>query len=170
MLIFFLLSGVEGLQVGFPSLYNAVFVNKYLASKNHVEPGNGVIEGIIEEEALKSNLRLKANRNWIQMPLVNTIGKLTSHTKILDMIINAIPLSKEDQDSMTTTYNLDLNFFVDIPTKKDYNKEVKTINHKLDENITGAGVFKSTTVIITLPKRPFILAKQATVFQAKVLH
>ena len=35
------------------------------------------------------------------MPKVNTRGKLTSHTKILDTIINA--LSKEDQDSMTTT-------------------------------------------------------------------
>ena len=58
------------------------------------------------------------------MHMVNTRGKLTSHTKILDMIINAIPLSKEDQDSITTTYNLDPNFVVDIPTKKDY-KEVE---------------------------------------------
>ena len=54
------------------------------------------------------------------MPLVNTGGKLTSHTKILGIIINAISLSKEDQNSMTTTYNLDPKFVVDIQTKKGY--------------------------------------------------
>ena len=40
------------------------------------------------------------------------------------MIINAILLSKEDQDSMTTTHKLDPNFVVDIQTKTDY-KEVE---------------------------------------------
>ena len=49
---------------------------------------------------------------------------------------------------MTTTYNLDPNFVVDILTNKDY-KEVEPINHninchiegsKLDDNRTGAGV------------------------------
>ena len=64
------------------------------------------------------------------------------------MIINAIPLSKEDQDTMTTTYILDSNFDVDIPTKKGY-KEVEPICHninchtegsKLNDNRTGAGV------------------------------
>ena len=64
------------------------------------------------------------------------------------MIINAIPLSKGDQDSMKKTYNLDCNFVVDIPRKEDY-KEVEPINHninchtdgsKLDNNRTGAGV------------------------------
>ena len=57
------------------------------------------------------------------MHMVNTRGNLTSHTKILDRILNTIPLSKEDQDSITTTFNLDPNFAVDIPTKEDY-KEV----------------------------------------------
>ena len=95
------MSGVEGLDVDFPSLYKLkkVFGMKDLASKNHVEPGNCDIEGVIEKEALKGNLRLKANGTWIQMPMVNTIGKLTSHTKIFDMIINGIPLSKEDPGS-----------------------------------------------------------------------
>ena len=69
--------------------------------QNCDEPRNCVIEGVIEEEALKGTLRLNANGTWIQMPKVNTRGKLTNHTKILDTIINA--LSKEDQDSMTTT-------------------------------------------------------------------
>ena len=121
---------------------------KDLASKDRVELGDYVIERVIEEEALKGTLRLKANGKWIQIPMVNTRGKLTSHTKILDKIINAIPLSKEDQDSMNTTYNLDPNFAVDIPTKKDY-KVVDPINHninfhtdgsKLDDNWTVAGV------------------------------
>ena len=49
---------------------------------------------------------------------------------------------------MTTTYNLDPKFAVDIPTKEDY-KEVEPINFninchtdgsKLDDNRTGAGV------------------------------
>ena len=48
---------------------------------------------------------------------------------------------------MTTTYNLDSNFAVDIPTKEDY-KGVEPINNinchtdgsKLDDNRTGAGV------------------------------
>ena len=66
---------------------------KDLASKNSVEPG------VVEEEALKGTLKLKANGKWIQMPMVNTRGKFTSHSKILDRIINAIPLSKEDQES-----------------------------------------------------------------------
>ena len=52
------------------------------------------MERVIEEEALNGTLRLKANGNWSQMSMVNARGKLTSHTKILDMIINAIPLSK----------------------------------------------------------------------------
>ena len=140
------MSGVEGLDVDFPSLYKlkTVFGMKDLASKNRAEPGNRVIEGVIEKEALKGNLKLKVNGTWIQMPMVNTIGKLTSHTKILDMIING----KEDQGSMTTTYNLDPNFVVDIPTKKNY-KEDEPINHninchtegsKLDDNRTGTGV------------------------------
>ena len=87
-------------------------------------PGNALnkindiipIDNWIEEEALKGTLRLKANGHWISTPMVNSRGNLTSHTKIL----NTIPLSKEDQDSMTTTYNLDPKFVVDIPTKEDY--------------------------------------------------
>ena len=54
------------------------------------------------------------------MSMVNMRGTLTSYIKLLVRILNAIPLSKEDQDSMTTTYNLDTNFVVDIPTKEDY--------------------------------------------------
>ena len=65
------------------------------------------------------------------MPMVNT-----SHTKILGMIINAIPLSKDEQDSLLTTYNLDCNFVVDIPTKKDY-KEVGNINHNINCHTDG---------------------------------
>ena len=47
------------------------------------------MEGDIEEETLSGTLRIKANGNWSQMSMVNTRSKLTSHTKILDMIINA---------------------------------------------------------------------------------
>ena len=96
------------------------------------------------EEALKGTLRLKAIK-WKLDP--------DGYGQYLDMIINTIPLSKEDQDSMTTTYNLDHNFVVDIPTKKYY-KEVGLFNHiincqtegsKLDDNRTGAGVLINDT-------------------------
>ena len=48
------------------------------------------------------------------MPMVNTRGNLTSHNKILDRVLNAITWSKEDQDNMTTTYNLDPIFELQI--------------------------------------------------------
>ena len=37
---------------------------------------------------MKGTLRLKANGHWIRMPMVNTRGNLTSHTKILERILN----------------------------------------------------------------------------------
>ena len=91
------------------------------------------------------------------------------------MIINAIPLSNEDQDSMTTTYNLDPNFVVDIPTKKDY-KEVEPIKHninchtegsKLDDNrtVTGELINNSHNDIA---EEAIHLGNNATVFQAEV--
>ena len=146
-------------------------------------PGNALnkindiipIDNWIEEEALKGTLRLKANGHWIRMPMVNTRGNLTSHTKILDRILNTIPLSKEDQDSMTTTYNLDPNFAVDIPTKEDY-KEVEPINFninchtdgsKLDDNRTGAGVIINYSHN-DIAEEAIHLGNNATVFQAEV--
>ena len=117
-------------------------------------------------------MRLKANRKWRQIPY--TRGKLTSQTKILDMIVNAIPLSKEDQDSMTTTYNLDPNFVVDIPTTKDY-KEVEPINHsinchtedyKLDDIRTGAGVLINNSHN-DIAEEAIHLGNNATVFSRR---
>ena len=79
-------------------------------------PGNALnkindiipIENWIEEEALKGTLRLKEKSYWIRTPVVNTRGNLTSHTKILERILNTIPLrSNEERDSMTIIYNLD---------------------------------------------------------------
>ena len=109
------------------------------------------------------------------MPMVNARFKLTKHTKILDMIINAIPSSKEDQDSMTTTYNLDPNFVLDISTKKDY-KEVEPINRnisfqkegcKLDENRPEAGVLIKNSHN-DFAEEAIHLGNNATVFQAEV--
>ena len=134
--------------------------------KNRVETGDSFIEGVIEKEAPKNTLKLKAN---------GSRGKLTSYTKIRDRIINAIPLSKEYQDSMTTTYNLDPNFVVDILTKKDY-KEVEPINQninshtessKRDDNRTGAGVLINNSHN-DIAEEAIHLGNNATVFQAKV--
>ena len=68
---------------------------------------------------------------------------------------------------MTTTYNLDPNFVVDIPTKKNY-KEDEPINHNINCHTEALSLMTtgleqvclSTTVIMTLP----------TVFQAEVLQ
>ena len=149
---------------------------KELVSKNRVEPGDRVIKGVIEEDALKGTLRLKANGKWIQIHMVNTRGKLTSHTKILDRIINAIALSKDDQDSMTTTNNLDPNFVVDILTNKDY-KVVEPINHinfhtegsKLDDNRAEAGVFINNSHNV-IAEEAIHLGNNATVFQDEEQH
>ena len=107
--------------------------------------------------------------------MVNASGNLTSHTKILDRILNTIPFSKEDQDTMTTTYNLDPNYAVDIPTKEDY-KEVEPINlninchtdgSKLDDYRTGAGVIINYSHN-DIAKEAIHLGNNATVFQAEV--
>ena len=106
------------------------------------------------------------------MLMVNTRGKLTSHTKILDMIINAIPLSKEDLDSMTTFYNLDINFVVVIPTKKkvepiNHNMNCHTKDSKLCDNRTGAGVLINNSHN-DIAEEAIHLGNNATVFQAEV--
>ena len=91
------------------------------------------------------------------------------------MIITAIPSSKEDQDSMTTTYIQYPNFDVDIPIKKDY-KEVEPINYninchtegsKLDDNRTGAGVLINNSHN-DIAEEASHLGNNATVFQAEV--
>ena len=51
----------------------------------------------------------------LRLPEVTLLATI----KFLDMILNTIPLSKDDQDSMTTTNNLDPYFVVDIPTNGD---------------------------------------------------
>ena len=76
---------------------------------------------------------------------------------------------------MTTTYNLDPNFVVGIPTKEDY-KEVEPINYninchthgsKLDENRTGAGVLINNSSNDNTEEAIYLYTN-ATVFQAEV--
>ena len=102
------------------------------------------------------------------MPVVNTRGNLTSHNKILDRILNTIPLSKEDQDSMTTTYNLDPNFAVDIPTKEDY-KEVEPFN--INCHTDGSKLDDNRIINCShndIAEEAIHLGNNATVFQAEV--
>ena len=68
------------------------------------------IENWIEEEALKGALRLKANGHWINMPMVNKKGNLTSQTKIIDTKLNDINLSKDQQNMITPSLNLDTRY------------------------------------------------------------
>ena len=76
---------------------------------------------------------------------------------------------------MTTTYNLNPKFVVDIPSKEDY-KEVEPINYninchtdgsKLDDNRTGAGVLINYSHIDSA-EEAIHLGNSATVFQAEV--
>ena len=76
---------------------------------------------------------------------------------------------------MTTTYYLDPNLAVDIPTKEDF-KEVEPINYninchtdgsKRDDNRTGAGVFINYSHN-DIAEESIHLGNNATVFQAKV--
>ena len=90
--------------------------------------------------------------------------------------INNIPLSKEGQDSLTTTYNLDPNFAVDIPTKEDY-KEVEPFNYNINCNTNGSNLDDNRTkagVIINnshndIAEEAIHLGNDATVFQAEHL-
>ena len=77
--------------------------------------------------------------------------------------------------SMTTTYNLDPNFVVDIPTKEDkpevepidYNINCHTDGSKRDDNRTGAGAIISNSQN-KIAKEAIHLGTNATVFQAAV--
>ena len=109
---------------------------------------------------------------------VNTRVNLTSHTKILDRILNSVPSSKEDQDNIKTTYNLDPNFVVNISTKED-NNEVEPIHYNINCHIDGMApslmttgmeqVCLSTKVIMTLLKKQFISATMPLRYKLKYL-
>ena len=145
-------------------------------------PGNALnkindltpIDNWTENEALKGSLRLRANGHWIQVPMVNKKGNLTSHTKIIDKILNSIPLSKEDQDSTTNTLNLDNNFSVEIAQRSDYKETEQDKNtikcytdgSKLEDDMSGAAVFIDKNNNETIEEAIF-LGPNATVFQAE---
>ena len=123
------------------------------------------IKNWIEEETLKCSLRLKANGHWIQMPMVNSSGNLTSHTIKHDRILNAFPLRREDQDSMTTTYSIDFTFVVDIPIKEDY-IEVEPIDYKIKCHKYGSKFYDNRTggVLINQRRAPPRFAADAAKF------
>ena len=76
---------------------------------------------------------------------------------------------------MTTTYNLDPNFAVDIPTKEDY-KEVEPINYNINCHTDGSKLDDNRTVAVGLinyshnniAEEAIHLGNNATVFQAEV--
>ena len=94
----------------------------------------------------------------------------TSHSIILEKLLITIPLSEEDQDSMTTTYNLYPYSVVDIPIKEEpinYNINCHIDGSKLDDNRTGAGVLIDYSHD-EIAKEAIHLGIKATVFQAEV--
>ena len=138
---------------------------------------NGMIpiENLIEEEALKGALRLKANGHLIQVPMVNKNGILTSHTKVVESILNSIPLKADEQDQITQMLNLDTGFSVEIPERLEY-KEVSwedmdincfTDGSRLENCKTGAGVLIEINQNATV-EESIHLGLEATVFQAEV--
>ena len=120
------------------------------------------------------------NGHWIRMHMANTRGNLTSHTKILDRILNTIHSSKEDQESMTTTYNLYPNFVVDIPTKEQRKitkmSNLSTITStatRMAPSLMTTGLKQlclSSTVIITLSKKQFFSTTMRLCFKLKYLQ
>ena len=131
------------------------------------------IDLMIEEEAAKGALRLQSNQHWINEPMVNQKGNLTTHTKLNKNILNDVPLVKEEQDQQTTSLNVDVKFKTEIPNILEYEEignepdtiQCYTDGSKMNDKV-GAGVY------IVKNEGPQIeeshhLGSKSTVFQAE---
>ena len=131
------------------------------------------IDLMIEEEAAKGALRLQSNNHWINEPMVNQKGNLTTHTKLNERILNSILLVKEEQDQQTTSLNVDINFATEIPSVSEYEEIISeegtiqcyTDGSKMNDNV-GAGVYIMDN---QNPPREesYHLGSNSTVFQAE---
>jgi ribonuclease HI len=130
------------------------------------------IDLMIEEEAAKGALRLMANNHWINEPMLNQKGHLTTHTKRNKTLLQYIPLHNEEQDQQASTLNVDTNFRTEIPVFEDYQEvsEEDTIQCYTDGSMmnsqVGAGIF---VVDKQTPPREesYHLGPNSTVFQAE---
>ena len=106
------------------------------------------IEIWLEEEAAKGALRQRISGHWERGPMISSKGNLTSHIKLNNDILKSVPVLKEEQDSITTTLNIDTNFSVEIPHRDLYEElpaDDKVIicytdGSKIDEDV-GAAVY-----------------------------
>ena len=131
------------------------------------------IDLLIEEEAAKGALRLQTNNHWINEPMLNQKGNLTTHTKLNENILKTVPLYKEEQDQQVTTLNMEVNFTTEIPEITGYQEitggedtiRCYTDGSKKNEQV-GAGVYiadKQTPPI----EESYYLGPNSTVFQAE---
>ena len=86
------------------------------------------IDLCIEEEAALGLLRLKSNNQWINEPMVNQKGYLTTHTKRCNKLLSGVSFAGRDQDHQTSALNLDTSFGIEIPVLADYTEPMPNEN------------------------------------------
>jgi len=73
-------------------------------------------------------LRQRISGHWEQGPMISSKGNLTSHIKLNNDILKSVPVLKEEQDSITTSLNIDTNFSVEIhieTSTRNYQRMIK---------------------------------------------
>ena len=133
------------------------------------------IDLCIEEEAALGLLRLKSNNQWINEPMTNQKGNLTTHTKLCKKLLNGVTFAEREQDQQTSTLNLDTSFDTEIPVLTDYTEPVSDENtimcytdgSMMDDKV-GAGVYIPDLIEDGLPtEKSYHIGEHSTVFQAE---
>ena len=129
----------------------------------------------IEEEAALGLLRLKSNNQWINEPMVNQKGYLTTHTKRCNKLLSGVSFAGRDQDHQTSALNLDTSFGIEIPVLADYTEPVPNENTimcytdgSMMNDKVGAGVFIPDPIGNGPPiEKSYHIGEHSTVFQAE---
>ena len=133
------------------------------------------IDLCIEEEAALGLLRLKSNNQWINEPMVNQKGNLTTHTKLCKQLLSGVTFAEKEQDQQTSTLNIDTSFSTEIPVINDYvetEPNEGTITCYTDgsmmEGKVGAGVYIPPHEGSDTPTElSYHIGEHSTVFQAE---
>ena len=133
------------------------------------------IDLCIEEEAALGLLRLKSNNQWINEPMVNQKGNLTTHTKLCKQLLSGVTFAEKEQDQQTSTLNIDTSFSTEIPVINDYvetEPNEGTITCYTDgsmmEGKVGAGVYIAPHEGSDTPTElSYHIGEHSTVFQAE---
>ena len=133
------------------------------------------IDLCIEEEAALGALRLKSSNHWINEPMVNQKGNLTTHTKLCEKLLSGIIGANREQDQQTSTLNIDAGFGTEIPTLNDYREPEPdtdtlmcyTDGSQMNDKV-GAGVYIPDIDGCGTPvEMSYHIGEHSTVFQAE---